>query len=72
MPTLSVRISEEEKKRLLRYGKVSKTVREAIELYLNTKESQTLLGKLEELQRKNVVKTTAFQEVEMLKEDRRR
>lgn len=72
MPTISVRISDKEKETLLRYGKVSKTVREAIGQYLNLKKSQTLLVKLEELQRRNLVKTTTLQEVEMLKEDRRR
>lgn len=72
MPTISIRISDEEKKVLIRYGKVSKTVREAIRQYLNTKKSRTLLGKLEELQRQNVVKTTTPQEVELLKGDRRR
>lgn len=72
MPTITVRISYEEKKRLLKHGKLSKSVREALELYLNMAKSRDLIAKLEELQRKNPVKTTSAEEVRMLNEDRKR
>jgi hypothetical protein len=72
MPTITVRISDEEKKRLLKRGKLSKSVREALELYLNTANSQDLIAKLEELQRKNPIKTASAEEVRMINEDRRR
>jgi hypothetical protein len=72
MPTITVRISDEEKKRLLKHGKLSKSVREALELYLNTAKSRDLIAKLEELQRKNPVRTTPAQEVRMINEDRKR
>jgi len=62
MPTISIRISEKEKKELLEYGNLSDSVREALRLYLDKKKSQ----------RKNPVKTTTLDEVKLLKEDRGR
>ena len=72
MPTISVRISDKEKKELLNYGTLSTSVREGLRLYINTRKSQELLHKLEELQRKNPIKTTVFEEVKLIKEDRNR
>lgn len=72
MPTITVRISDEEKKRLLKRGKISKSVREALELYLNTVKSQDLIARLEELQRENPIRTTPAEEVRLIKEDRKR
>ena len=72
MPTITVRISEEEKKKLLQHGELSKSVREAVKLYLDADRSRELLARLEELQRKNPVKTTTSKEVRMINEDRNR
>ena len=72
MPTITVRISEEEKKRLLQHGQLSKSVREAVRLYLGTERSRELFARLYELQRKNPVKTTTRKEVRMINEDRNR
>ncbi|MDG6967072.1 MAG: hypothetical protein JRN03_05070 [Nitrososphaerota archaeon] len=72
MPTITVRISEDEKKRLRKHGALSKSVREALELYLSTRESDELIGSLEKLQRKNKVRTTNAEEVRLLNEDRQR
>jgi hypothetical protein len=72
MPTITVRISEEEKKRLLQHGELSKSVREAVRLYLDTDKSRELFARLNELQRKNPVKTTTRKEVRMMNEDRNR
>ena len=72
MPTITVRISDEEKKRLLRHGELSKSVREALELYLNARKSQELIGKLEVLQQKNPIRTTSAEEVRLIKQDRKR
>ena len=70
MPTISVRISDEEKKRLLKHGALSKSIREAVELYLDTKRTQELIGRLEKLQRKNPIKTSSAEEVRLINEDR--
>lgn len=72
MPTISVRVSEREKKELLQYGSLSDSIREALRLYLNEQKSRELLRKLEELQRKNPVRTTTLGEVRLIKEDRDR
>ncbi|MDA4118054.1 MAG: hypothetical protein OK455_06895 [Thaumarchaeota archaeon] len=72
MPTITVRISDEEKRRLLKRGSLSKSVREALELYLNTAESRDLIAKLEELQGMNPIRTTSAEEVRMINEDRKR
>jgi hypothetical protein len=72
MPTISVRISEQEKKRLLKHGALSKSIREALDLYLNTKQAQDLIRRLEELQQRNIVKTTSAEEVRLINEDRDR
>jgi hypothetical protein len=72
MPTITVRVSDEEKKRLLKHGALSKSVREALKLYLSTRKSDELIGKLETLQQKNQIKTTTTEEVRLINEDRRR
>jgi hypothetical protein len=72
MPTITVRISEEEKRKLLQRGELSKSLREAIKLYLDSDKSRELLARLAELQRKNPVKTTASREVRLIGEDRKR
>ncbi len=72
MPTITISISDEEKKRLLKHGTISKSVREALELYLSAKKSDELIQSLEKLQRKNKLRTTTAEEVRLINEDRRR
>jgi hypothetical protein len=70
MPTVSVRLTEEEKKELLEYGGLSKGVREGVRLYLKAQKSREIFRKLEDLQRKNPVTTTSEKEVELIRQDR--
>jgi hypothetical protein len=72
MTMVSVRISEEEKCQLMKYGKLSDTLREGMRLYLSLKKSEELLRKLGELQAKNPIKTSTLAEVKLILEDRRR
>jgi hypothetical protein len=72
MKTVSVRISEEEKCQLIKYGKLSDTLREGMKLYLSQKKSEELLRKLGELQAKNTIKTSTVAEVKLILEDRNR
>lgn len=72
MTTVSVRISEEEKRQLLKYGNLSDSLREGLKLYLGKRKTERLLGKLEALQAKNRVRGTASAEVKMIREDRNR
>ena len=66
MKTVSVRISEEEKRQLKKYGKLSDTLREGMKLYLNKKKSDELLCKLEKLQSESRIKTSIEEEVKLL------
>ena len=72
MKPISVRISEEEKRQLKKYGKLSDTLREGMKLYLNKKKSEELLYKLEKLQSESHIKTSIEQEVKLIREDRNR
>jgi len=72
MKTVCVRISEEEKRQLQKYGKLSDTLREAMNLYLNRKKSDQLLRKLADLQAKNPIKTSPEEIVKLIREDRDR
>ena len=72
MTTVCVRISEEEKRQLQKYGKLSDTLREAMNLYLKRKKSDQLLRKLADLQAKNPIKTSPEEIVKLIREDRDR
>jgi len=72
MKTISVRISEEEKRQLKKYGKLSDTLREGMKLYLSKKKSDELLCKLEKLQSESRIKTSIEEEVKLIREDRKR
>ena len=72
MTTVCVRITEEEKTELQKYGSLSQTLREAMKLYINTKKSEEILNKLGELQAKNPVKLSGEEIVRSIREDRNR
>jgi len=69
MPTVSVRLTEEEKE-LLKHGGLSKGVRAGVRLYLKAQKSQEIFRKLEDLQRKNPIKAASEKEVELIRQDR--
>jgi hypothetical protein len=70
MRSVSVRISEEEKLQLQRYGKLSDALRQGMKLYLNNKKSEELFCKLQKLQAENPIKTSTEEEVRLIREDR--
>jgi uncharacterized protein YlbG (UPF0298 family) len=72
MKTVSVRISEKEKRQLKKYGRLSDTLREGMKLYLNKKKSDELLCKLEKMQSESEIKTSIEEEVKLIREDRER
>jgi uncharacterized protein YlbG (UPF0298 family) len=72
MKTVRVRISEEEKRQLKKFGRLSDTLREGMKLYLSKKKSEELLCKLEKLQSESQVKTSTEEEVKLIREDRKR
>lgn len=72
MPTISVRISEKEKKELSEFGSVSEAVREGLKMYLRRKKTIKILRKLERLQIDNPMRTMTLEDIELLRTDRRR
>lgn len=71
MPTISIRVSEEEKGELKKHSEISKVIRDAITLYLTTAKSKETIERLKELQKVETAKTTR-QEVTFIRKDRRR
>jgi len=67
-----VRISDEEKRQLQKYGKLSDALREAMNLYLSKKKSDELLQKLSDLQAENPLKMPPEEIVKLVQEDRNR
>jgi Arc/MetJ-type ribon-helix-helix transcriptional regulator len=72
MATISVRISDEEKRELLKYGSLSESLREGIRLYLGERKSEKLIRRLEVLQSKSHIKTSAATDLKLIKQDRSR
>jgi Arc/MetJ-type ribon-helix-helix transcriptional regulator len=72
MTTVSVRLSEEERKELLKYGNLSESLREGLKLYLGRKKSEKLIRRLEVLQSSNPLKTSTAGELKLIRQDRNR
>lgn len=71
MPTISVRVTEEERKKLLRYGPLSDTVREALDFYMRNKKSREFVQKLRQFQQENPVKVDTDEIVRIIREGRK-
>jgi hypothetical protein len=56
----------------MEHGELSKPVREALKLYLNSERSRELLERLDELQKKNPVQTSTAKEIRLINADRKR
>jgi len=68
---VSVRLTGE-KKELLKYGELSKGVREGVRLYLKAQKSREIFHKLEELLKKSSIKTASEKEAKLIREERTR
>ena len=71
MPTISVRITEEEKKRLLQYGPLSETVRDALEEFLREKRRRRFLQELKQFQAEHPVKVDSDEIVRIVRNGRK-
>jgi len=69
--TITVRLSEKQRKELARYGRISDVVRDALRLYLQEKNSGRIIGRLAELQRSKVRGTIA-EDLRFIRADRDR
>lgn len=72
MPMVSVRLSEEEKRRLAKHGNVSDAIREAVRKYLDSEDSDEVFERLRLLQERDRVTTPPEEIVRMIREDRYR
>jgi hypothetical protein len=71
MPIISVRITDEERKKLLSYGPLSDTLREAINLYVRNEKSREFVEKLKQFQRENPVKVDPDEIVKIIRAGRK-
>jgi hypothetical protein len=69
--TITVRLSETERKELAKHGRISDVVRDAIALYLREKNSRKIISRLRELQ-KTPVRNTIQEDLQLLRADRGR
>jgi hypothetical protein len=69
--TVTVRLSEHERRELKKRGNVSKIVREAIALYLRTEKSEQAIARLKDLQRRRL-RTSIEDDLRLLRTDRDR
>lgn len=70
MPSISVRVTEEEKEKLSKKGELSENVRKAIKMFLSNSEEQEVLDRLSRLQEKHRVLTSPDDIVRMIREER--
>ena len=71
MPTISVRITDEERKKLLKYGPVSDTVRDAIDFYLAERKRREFVLRLKQFQAEHPVKVDPDEIVRIIREGRK-
>ncbi len=69
--TLTVRLSEREKRELQKHGTLSDVVREAIRLYLRSKNSKRTISRLKELQ-KTPIASSINDDLRLIRADRER
>ncbi len=70
MPTISVRVTEEERKKALRYGPISEAVRKGLELLEKERKREEVIRRLDKLQREHPVKLDPDEIVRIIREDR--
>ncbi len=69
--TITVRLSEKERRELAKHGKISEVVRDALSLYLREKNSRRIISRLRELQ-KSPVRSTIQEDLRLMRADRDR
>lgn len=72
MTTVSIRLSEKEKRELRKHGKVSTVIKEALASYLASRRSARAIQRLKELQHEARPKRGIEFDVKLLREDRTR
>jgi len=70
--TITVRLSEKEKRELQKHGKTSEVVREALRLYLRNRTSRRIVSRLKELRKITTMRTTIHDDLRFIRTDRER
>jgi hypothetical protein len=70
MPTISVRITDEERKRLVKYGPLSETVRRALEMYLKENKKREVIEEIRRYQKEHPVHVDPDEIVRIIREGR--
>jgi len=70
--TITVRLSEKERRELQKHGRISEIVREAIRLYLRNRASRRVVSRLKELQKTEFTRTTIEDDLRLIRTDRER
>jgi len=70
--TISVRLSEKERRQLEKHGKISEVVREALRTYLRRKDSERIISRLRELQKVKPLGSTVQDDLRLIRADRER
>ncbi|MEM2942636.1 MAG: hypothetical protein QXT81_04360 [Candidatus Bathyarchaeia archaeon] len=70
--TITVRLSQKERRELRKHGKISKVVRDALRLYLRNKASKRIVTRLKELQKSTTIRTTIQDDLQLIQADRER
>jgi Arc/MetJ-type ribon-helix-helix transcriptional regulator len=70
--TITVRLTEKERRELQRHGKISEVTREALRLYLRTRKSKQLISRLRDLQKTTKLRTTIQDDLQLIRADRQR
>ena len=70
--TISVRLSEKERRQLEKHGKISEVVREALRAYLRRKDSERIVSRLKELQKTKPLGSTVQDDLHLIRADRQR
>jgi hypothetical protein len=70
--TISVRLSEKERRQLEKHGKISDVVREALRIYLRRKGSERIIWRLKELQRTKPLGSAVQDDLRNIRADRER
>jgi Arc/MetJ-type ribon-helix-helix transcriptional regulator len=70
--TITVRLSEKEKRQLEKHGKISEVVREALRTYLRRKDSERIVSRLKELQKTKPLGSAVQDDLDLIRADRQR
>jgi len=70
--TITVRLSEKERRQLKKHGKISDVVREALRIYLRREDSERIISRLKEMQKTKTLGGTVQGDLRLIRADRQR